>query len=261
MINTCTIDNHLYGIHVLLSKREDLLQEFQESEDNILKLLVQIHKEFTKKNFSHGKYLWVSQFQKFDFQQMSLVNLFGSEYDFFFSKLDCCITECTSICSNNECHKKSKTLCSKMLCLSTILDSTATNFQNALNDWLNSEKVKPCTGLSKRKKCTGMRTISQRAFVSRHLSHCRTGSDKLCVDNPKHNKSEKLYYSWQYTTYGNGGHSISIHKSQGQKNYLYDGLKEYNCVGNRLIPSKKKTIPAGFIKSYAVCARNRDMPL
>lgn len=116
MVNTCTIDNHLYGIHLLLLRRKCMVKTFNESEDPALNTLLQIHNEFKKKNFALGKYLWIAQFPEL-LRSAQNIDLYGSEEDYFFSRLSCCSTISSSICSNKFCSSPTRPLSSKFVYL------------------------------------------------------------------------------------------------------------------------------------------------
>ena len=89
----------LYAIHTLLTFRDDIVREMEESTLHVLKLLVNVHKEFSNKRFEFGKYLWLKQFK---FQTAHQWDSYGTEEQFFFCKfkeLLCTthITECMSV--------------------------------------------------------------------------------------------------------------------------------------------------------------------
>lgn len=105
MINTCTIDNALYILHVAQTFRPELERMFMDSQDSTLELLAQIHQAFQKKMYSYGKFLWLRQFEKFDMSSETW-DAHGSEDEHFFITLRDQTTTCfTSSCSDSTCKK------------------------------------------------------------------------------------------------------------------------------------------------------------
>ncbi len=59
MINTCTIDNILYFLHILFIYRADILQEFQKKDNVAFRILIQVHLMMKDNLFSDAKIAWL----------------------------------------------------------------------------------------------------------------------------------------------------------------------------------------------------------
>ena len=93
MTNTCTVDNGLFIIHTLLSARDDIADSFKLSNNPIYKLLYNIHKQFTEKNYAKGKLMFLDG---------PVMDAYGAEDTYFFVKFRI-PTVFESKCSNEHC--------------------------------------------------------------------------------------------------------------------------------------------------------------
>jgi hypothetical protein len=113
MINTCSIDNMLFVCHVLQTYREDICSVFRQSEDMVLQQLHSIHLDFMSGRFAEGKFKWIQNFPTAERQH--IWNIWGSEDDYFFSKLTGLATTYTIACSEDTCQEPVKVRSSRII--------------------------------------------------------------------------------------------------------------------------------------------------
>ena len=113
MSNTCTVDNMLFASHVILKYREDIRNFMKRNRDPVINLLHEIHILFLQRKFAEGKLKWVQQFPQAKHQDKW--DVWGSEENYSFSKLDCNTTYKT-ICTKDNCQQPVRIMTSRVIC-------------------------------------------------------------------------------------------------------------------------------------------------
>jgi hypothetical protein len=210
MTNTCTVDNGLYIVHVLLTSRADLEVSFKESNNSTYKLLYKIHKLFQSRKYAQGKYIWFQQFT--EFTHTLTINSFGGEDQFFFSKFrDTTSTVFQSSYNNGSCPQPASVHYGVIITFSPAESCQLNSLGDAVAHWFKNEKTKPCTQMSTgNMRCSGVRTYEERCFMENHppplipidISNCPFHiNDELIVKDAR--------YRLLGVTYGSGGHFIA----------------------------------------------------
>jgi hypothetical protein len=115
MMNTCTVDNFLFFVHVLLGNRSDIHKFFSESGDPVFKCLLDVHCCFQNDQHAEGKLLWLKQFDQF--KQVLSIDAFGTEDQYVYAKLrSTTSTVYTSKCSNEACPQPESVHTSGIVC-------------------------------------------------------------------------------------------------------------------------------------------------
>ena len=99
MSNTCTVDNVLMAIHVLLLQRYDIYKTWKNGPNPILKIFCSVHDKFKVKKFNEGKHIWLKKFFELN---TSTWDCYGSTYDFSLCKIPVSSTY-KSTCNNKRC--------------------------------------------------------------------------------------------------------------------------------------------------------------
>lgn len=105
--NTCTIDNLLFGIHVLICRRNDIRNWLQACDEPVAKTLLEVSTLFGKGEWSAGKLCWITS-NNLERTGMKNIDLYGTESDKFvkyFGTLQ--QTVCVQKCSKTICTNKS----------------------------------------------------------------------------------------------------------------------------------------------------------
>ncbi|XP_045214923.1 uncharacterized protein C14orf28 homolog [Mercenaria mercenaria] len=231
--NTCTVDCHLYMIHlILIDEQFKAVKEWLHSqckENPVASVLLRVSKLFEKKKWAEGKLIWIRETnpEAID-SEMGNVNLFGSEYDFFvghYSTLQESVTE--NVCSNDNCPERG---IERKYTEIVLHDSDTRTIQGAIDEWQNNSmdmvRCREKDPVSKR-SCKGYRNWTRRRFTNSNIP-------KLVIANIENIKGEvsvgeevvinDIRYSVYAITFGNGSHFIAVFNKNGSQQ-VYDGLK------------------------------------
>ena len=114
MVNTCTVDNMLFILHMVQLARHDLSSYLEQSDVQELVILHKIHKLFVKGHHAEGKFMWLKQFK--DFSNCTKIDAHGSEDEYFASRFHTILsTTYTSTCSQETCKQPVKLLTTRII--------------------------------------------------------------------------------------------------------------------------------------------------
>ena len=105
LVNTCSIDNMLFMIHLLITSRDDIKQWLASHATDVAATLLKVSELFGSEQWAEGKLLWVEQF--INQKPPALIDLYGTEYEKFvrvFAAVQ--ETETTRQCTNRICNSQ-----------------------------------------------------------------------------------------------------------------------------------------------------------
>jgi hypothetical protein len=250
LVNTCTVDNMLYFMHILFIFRRDILDEFTQCNHPFAQVLVQVHHLFLEEKFSLGKIIWLEQF----FNGDGTWDCFAGENEYFFSKLsEFTKTVYTKSCSNPQgnCSRAVQLFQSSCLCTNW-LGENVQSVQSCLDDFIkNSDAPSNCPTC-----ILGVRTQSARQFV-----HAKPPLVFMEIDTcpfqrmPPSINVNGTQYGLFAITYGSGGHFVGCVKVPQKGWHSYNGLELYHGYGPGMKKILQPNAPPGYMKNNAVYVR------
>ncbi|XP_049333623.1 uncharacterized protein LOC111189336 [Astyanax mexicanus] len=255
MVNTCTIDNLLYILHLIMKKRVSILNEIElaQSKDHWLKTLLEVHRLFSAKEWFQGKLAWLKNFPRL--KGKSVWDTFGTENDFIVSRLDYVQkTEWILKCDANDCPLLSLTKTDRTV---DVWCEDLSELQHRLDDW-SCPRSMSCQRKSKAKICKGTRTSSPRQFVNGTPAFIMVAIDSTVqsTNEPKMQPTALPLtlqilgqsYETAAVTYHlmDANHFVCFHRLSTESDWhFYDGIEEMKnpSCGDRLAtPEVFKTV-------------------